>query len=214
LNVIPSRTDTVALAEIRPHPKNPRQGDVGAITDSINHHGFFGRLLIQESTGYIIAGNHRYQAALALGADTIPVEYLDVDDQQAAKILAVDNRLSDLADYDRSALTKLLLEFAEQDTLAGTGYTGDDLDELMLEMESALGDAYEEEQTAGGGDAAGYEFTPSIVYTVVFDTREQKDAFMSFLTWLRTDDANIAGDTIAERLLTFLQDHADPQAFH
>src|SRR6185312_6845095 len=83
---------------------NPRQGDIGALHESIEHNGFYGALIAQKSTGKILAGNHRYQAAVQRGATTLPVIWVDVDSDQARRIVIADNRLNDRADWDRNAL--------------------------------------------------------------------------------------------------------------
>lgn len=66
------------LGELKPHPRNPRQGDVGAIYQSIEANGFYGAIVAQRSTGYILAGNHRYKAAAEAGAKIINMRPLVV----------------------------------------------------------------------------------------------------------------------------------------
>ena len=129
---------TVPVDSLKVHPRNPNQGDVGAILTSIEDNGWFGAVVAQRSTGYILAGNHRFQAAKLDGAEQIPVIWLDVDDRAATKILLADNRLSELASRDQEALATLLTELAHDDDLGGTGYDGDDLDTLLEELGSAL----------------------------------------------------------------------------
>lgn len=68
MKVLPSETTSVPVQSIRPHPQNPRKGDVRSIGRSIEAHGFYGRVIVQKSTGYILAGNHRYIAAVESGA--------------------------------------------------------------------------------------------------------------------------------------------------
>ena len=51
--------ELVAPRALRPHPRNPRRGDVDAIEESIAENGFYGCVVAQRSTGYILAGNHR-----------------------------------------------------------------------------------------------------------------------------------------------------------
>src|SRR5262245_16196031 len=48
---------------LRPHPQNPRTGDVAAIRASLDVNGWYGAIVAQRSTGFILAGNHRYKAA-------------------------------------------------------------------------------------------------------------------------------------------------------
>jgi len=125
----------VKLDKLTPHPRNARQGDVGAIVSSLEAHGQYRALVVQKSTGYILAGNHTYRAMLALGWKDAHVNYLDVDDETALRILLVDNRSSDLATYDDDALASLLRELAGTETaLVGTGFDGDELDALLFRM--------------------------------------------------------------------------------
>jgi len=134
VRIINSETKTEAIDAIRPHPRNPREGDVGAIHQSIENNGFYGAIIAQKSTGHILAGNHRWQAAMQQGAEQIPVTWLDVDDDHALRILLADNRTNDVANYNEDELANILQELAHNTgTLAGTGYDGDDLDDLIQE---------------------------------------------------------------------------------
>ena len=126
------QTDYVALTQLTPHPRNVRQGDVGAISVSLAEHGQYRPIVVQRSTGHIVAGNHTYHAAAALGWKQLAVTYVDVTDEQALRIMLVDNRTNDLASYDDTALSNLLAALAATDqTLTGTGYDEDDLDALI-----------------------------------------------------------------------------------
>lgn len=132
-----------AIGELKPHPSNPRQGDVGAIIQSIEANGWYGTLVAQISTGHVLAGNHRLQAAIHCGLDRVPVHWVDVDDDTAHRILLADNRTTDLATYDEHALADLLVEMGNTGNLDGTGYDGDDLDALLAELERHGPDANE-----------------------------------------------------------------------
>lgn len=138
------------LDQVQPHPQNPRQGDVGAIYESIDYHGFYGTILVQRSTGFILAGNHRYLAAMEHGATDLPALVLDVDEDQAKRILLVDNRTNDLAAYDDSEL-RGILESLRIDTgsLKGSGYDGDDLDDLIALLDHDLMDPGKSGDTQG-----------------------------------------------------------------
>jgi SAM-dependent methyltransferase len=54
----------VPVDSLETHPRNVNQGDIGAIYESIGANGFYGAIVAQKSTGRILAGNHRYQAAV------------------------------------------------------------------------------------------------------------------------------------------------------
>lgn len=124
----------VVLDRLKPHPENPRRGQVGAILASIEAHGFYGCVVAQRSTGHVLAGNHRLLAALEAGMVSLPVFWLDVDDDEARRILLADNRSSDMAGYDDEALAELLgLLEASEAGLTGTLFdTADPADARVL----------------------------------------------------------------------------------
>ena len=136
MKIINASTKVEALDAVQPHPRNPRQGDVGAIHQSIEANGFYGHIVAQRSSGHILAGSHRWIAAKQAGAKRIPVTWVDVDDDHALRILLADNRTNDLASYDDTSLAQLLVEIQEAvGDLAGTGYDADDLDDLLRLLE-------------------------------------------------------------------------------
>jgi len=132
------QVEYVEPTELRTHPDNPRQGDVGAIYTSIKHHGVYTPVIAQRSTGHILVGNHRYRAMLEAGMTEIPVIWRDVDDETGIKIMLADNRASDLASNDESAMLTLLQALPD---LEGSLYDGDDLDNLTQELLGAPGSA-------------------------------------------------------------------------
>lgn len=140
----------ITVSGISEHPKNYNQGDIGAISESMDAHGFFGALIVQRSTGYVIAGNHRLRTAAMKGAETVPGFWLECDDDEAERILAVDNRTARLATFDDAALLDLLVGIATRSgDLKGTGYDGDDLDDLRQMLTPPDLDKL------GGGDGGG-----------------------------------------------------------
>lgn len=128
----PLTVEYVPADAITPHPRNARQGDLGAIGESIRVNGVYRPVIVQRSTGHILAGNHTAQAMRQAGRAEVPVVYLDVDDREALRILLADNRTADLGDYDGGALVDLLRSLPD---LEGTGYDGDDLDDLLKGLE-------------------------------------------------------------------------------
>ena len=122
----------VATGDLSCHPDNPRRGNVDEIRSSIRINGFYGALVVQRSTGHILAGNHRFMAAQAEGLDSVPVIYVDASDDDAKAILVGDNRLSDLAENDPELLVALLQAIQSREQgLTGTGYSDDDLAALL-----------------------------------------------------------------------------------
>ena len=78
--------ELVPIQNLQKHPRNVNQGDTGAIYQSIEANGFYGALVVQKGTGYILAGNHRYDAAVQSGFTEVPVTWLDVDDDRAERL--------------------------------------------------------------------------------------------------------------------------------
>lgn len=189
------QTKIVPIDSVSPHPSNVRQGDVGAIAESLKEFDQYRPIVVQRSTGHILAGNHTWRAAKALNWAEIEATLIDVDDAMAKRILLADNRTHDLGTYDERALAALLREQAEADALAGTGWDGDTVDDLLMK---ALAD---EAKDKGEGVGLG---TPVINYDLIFETEAQKDRWYAFLKYLRLRFPE--GETHAERIDSFLTD--------
>lgn len=135
---------------VRQWPDNPNNGDLEAITESIEVNGVYAPVVAQRSTGFILAGNHRYHAMVGLGATTVPVLWLDVDDAQARRIALVDNRAGQLAWMDNSLLVEHLDELVGTDLgLVGTGYDESWLTDMHSSLSTALGEDFIEDDGFG-----------------------------------------------------------------
>ena len=127
----------VPIESVQPYGDNPREGDVGAICVSLERNGQYRPIVVNKRDGQILAGNHTWKAAKSLGWDGIAATFVDVDDETARRIVLVDNRSNDLAAYDDSVLAALLSSIVDDHgsgALLGTGFDGDDLDELLNEI--------------------------------------------------------------------------------
>lgn len=130
--------EVVDINKLELHPKNPRQGDTGAIVESIKENKWYGTITVQRSTNRILAGNHRVKALQKMGVKKVPVWYVDVDDTKAAQILLADNRANDKASYDQQTLADLLTDLAKKDKLTGSLYDGDDLDRMLEDLDEPM----------------------------------------------------------------------------
>lgn len=127
--------EMVAVDNLKPHPRNARKSDNAAIDRSIESNGFFGAILVQRSTGFILAGAHRWDRAKNAGIAEVPVLYAEVDDKAALRILSADNRVSDSAGYDQEALAKLLCSIqSECGSLEGSGYVPEDYSRIVEQV--------------------------------------------------------------------------------
>lgn len=123
------RMQLVPIGSLKPHPKNPRRGNVEAIKESLKTTGQVLPIVVQKSTMHILGGNHTWKAAVDLGWRSIAVVFLDVDDVKAERILLVLNRTNDLATYDTDALADILAGLDEP--ALGTGYGEDDVAAIL-----------------------------------------------------------------------------------
>lgn len=116
---------------LRPHPRNPRRGNLSKIKSSLLSHGQYKPIVVNRNTGHILAGNHTYQAICELGLHTVEVRWVEVDPDEEMRILLADNATSDDATYDQ-ALLDAIIEELEQSVrgLEGTGFEG-----LALQLE-------------------------------------------------------------------------------
>ncbi len=125
----------VPVDELEYHPRNVREGDVGAIAASLTDHGQYRAIATNRPTSHVLTGNHTLRAARSLGWTHIATTWLDVDDDEALRIVLVDNQLSDIATNDQVALSEVLAELAKSPRgLVGTGFTGDDLDQVLADL--------------------------------------------------------------------------------
>lgn len=118
----------VPAESIAPSEKNPRKGNVEAIRASIRANGPYRPIIVQRSTRMILAGAHTWRAMSAENMDTVPVTFVDVDDETAKRIILADNRTADLGEYDEELLSELLSSLED---LEGSGYEENDLADLL-----------------------------------------------------------------------------------
>lgn len=104
----------IPVDRLIPHPANFNRGDLDIISESVQFNGFFGAVTVRNhptefASWEILAGEHRWRAAVAEGAPEVPCIIVDADDHVlAARILAVDNESAKRSSYDPVKLTDLL----------------------------------------------------------------------------------------------------------
>lgn len=176
------------ITKVKPHPDNPRKGNVEGIATSLERFGQVRPILVQSSTSFIVAGNHTYQAAKLLGWKKIAVARVDLSDIDARAYMIADNRWSDVAENDDAALVHILAALEAEGGLAGTGYEAGDADDLR-ELLSQMPDAAPPADDPPNGDTPSGE-RPGRIRGATVDVTltlaaEQKVAFSEQLTWLR-----------------------------
>jgi len=126
------RIDVDQLSE---HPDNYNNGDVNLIAESLRVNSQYKPIIFDKRTGHVLAGNHTLRAARALGWAQVAAIGIDTDEVTARKILAVDNQSAKKSTYDEALLAELLQSIPD---LEGTGFTDDDLDDLLAATETEL----------------------------------------------------------------------------
>lgn len=147
------------LATLKRWNRNYRQGDVGAIIQSIARFGYNGALRVWQDN-VVIAGNHALMALLQMKASAYQtprgiVEYgdkwlipcVDVSHLNEIEVEAyaiADNRTQERGGNDAEQLAALLAGIAAEDEklLLATGYDGDDVDALLAGL--SVPDSWEE----------------------------------------------------------------------
>lgn len=180
--------DTVELS-----PRNPREGDVGAIVESLRRFGQQKPIVVQDSTGYVVAGNHLLRAAQALGWTEIAVNRVAMSDRDAKAFMIADNRTADLGSYDQDVLGAMLKELAIDEDLAGTGYDAEDVDEMLAHLD----------WKADGG-------SPIVQYVLIFDDEDQQRTWQAWLRQLRKRYPDATEQTHAFRITKFLAELEQP----
>jgi ParB-like chromosome segregation protein Spo0J len=120
--------EVVPIDLLIPWEPNPREGDIGSISESLTVNGQYAPLVVQAGTNRVIAGNHTLRAAQWLGWTEISVTFIDVSDDDATRIMLIDNRSSDVSEYDGEVLKASLLRLSSFD---GTGFSDDDVDDIF-----------------------------------------------------------------------------------
>lgn len=114
------------IDSVRPYPNNPRKTGpaVDAVAESIRRFGFRQPIVV-DSDGVIIAGHVRYEAALKLAIEKVPVHVAtDMTPEQVRAYRIADNKTGELAEWDAALLAGELGEIDPADldwTLLGFG---------------------------------------------------------------------------------------------
>jgi ParB-like chromosome segregation protein Spo0J len=141
----------VPLGAVSPHPRNPKDHDLGAIAASFARFGQQQPIVVQRSTGWIIAGNGRHAAApmvgelrevLGLASDGlwthIAAVFSDLTDEEALAFALADNRTTELGGWHDEKLADVLRELEAKGALLGTGYDSDDVARIIAELAPSI----------------------------------------------------------------------------
>lgn len=151
--------ELVPIGQLSEHPENYNRGDDERLAELLERYGQWRPAVVQRSTGRVLIGNTMLRAARdRLGWAELSVTYRDVDDDEARRILAADNRARDFSSRDDRALLTLLRQIGGDDgDLSGTLWDTDDFDDLRAVIE-------EQDAALPGDDDAPYAGQPGSAY--------------------------------------------------
>lgn len=209
--------ERVQIGDLRTYHRNPRQGDTQLIARSLRVNGQYRALVVNRGThtgrpNEVLAGNHTLLAMRDEEWDTADVSFIDVDDDQAARIVAIDNRASDKATYDDRLLLELLSELPDLD---GTGYDPGDIDDLeALLQESPPPFPPGDDPDGGDGTGGGFDLANTRSLVLAYPG----DRYVWVVDQLAKLIHDGMGDSNADVLVALLQnatgDTAPPDAGH
>jgi hypothetical protein len=138
-----------SLDLVRTEEKNPKDHDIEEIIRSINRFGFVQPLLINETTGKLIAGHGRLEAIKEIQSRGLPIpsgisekkgkwfvptirNVSFEDDQEANAYIIADNRLVELGGWDSDKLDSMLIDLKSsgERSMEGIGFTELDITKL------------------------------------------------------------------------------------
>lgn len=148
------RLEWMALDEIHEHPRNPKGHNLDAIEESVSRFGMVAPLILNDATGFLLAGHGRLATLRGLrekGAEAPPgvqvardgtwrvqvVRGIALDEAEADRYLIADNRTTELGGWVTEELVPFLEDLDQDGGLGGTGFDGDALDDLRKQLEKA-----------------------------------------------------------------------------
>ena len=131
------KIEEVRIDEISNHERNPKQHpdkQIRLLEESIKRFGWTNPVILS-ADNVILAGHARVKAAIAAGNDTVPCIRTKLSGKEADAYLLADNRLSDIAPYDRDILAELLADIPS-DLQELTGFEVNAIDSYLDSNES------------------------------------------------------------------------------
>jgi hypothetical protein len=181
------------LEDVHPYAQNAKLHDdvqVAKIMESIVQYGFCEPISVDKD-GVIIKGHGRLLAMQNLKRKEIPCYVRDdLTPQEVQGLRIADNRVAE-SGMDHDMLKMEFQQINVQEIF--TGYTPVEI-QLIVDPPNL-----KPEESSGTGE-------PVISFTIVFDDQKQQDDWFGFIRHLK---ANEAEGTLAAKIMTFLQDHAD-----
>lgn len=121
------KSKTFAVADLKPHPKNPKKHAEESISESIGKFGYGSPIVVDEN-GVILAGHGRLKALKAQGYEKVDCQVWEgLNEKQKEQVLLIDNKLTEKGAWDLD----LLVENFDREVLEESYFEPDELDALF-----------------------------------------------------------------------------------
>jgi len=103
--------EVVAVDQLLANPYNARlhpRNQQSALAGSIDEVGYIRSVTVNQRTGHVVDGHARVTMLLRSGVESIPVEYVDLTDDEEAKALLLLDPISAMAETDKGKMLDLL----------------------------------------------------------------------------------------------------------
>lgn len=166
-NMLAQMVDLMDLVGLE---RNPKEHDLGEIGSSMERFGFISRVIVNERTGHIIGGHGRVDTLRSLklrggrrprnvemgegGEWLVPVDFIDIGEEQEEAAAIALNRIEERGGWDDVLLLDILKDLAEKgvEELEGTGFDGDDVDDMLRDANRMLAEEEREEEVVEVGE--------------------------------------------------------------
>ena len=123
----------VSINAIHPWAENPRKVTkkrIDRIARSIAEFGWGAPIVVRRENGEIVAGEGRWRAGKKRKEKLVPVRYVDLTEEQAHKLALIDNRATELTEWENDLLREQLVGLGD-DEREFLGWTGEDLAAML-----------------------------------------------------------------------------------
>jgi ParB-like chromosome segregation protein Spo0J len=200
------KTVSVKIADLSQDPANARKHDEKNIDSIIASLRRFGQQkpIVIDASKVVRAGSGTLEAAKRIGWETIECVETNLKGSDAIAYAIADNRTAELAEWDSDILAAQLSGLLTDDEalLKSSGFTVDELDELLIKSMANLEDDPEDD---GSGNDAQDSDTLSIILLL---TTQQEISFKKAIAKARKS-ANL--ETTAEAVLHIMEEWGNAQ---
>jgi ParB-like chromosome segregation protein Spo0J len=155
-------TKTIPIGNIKPYWRNPRDNKeaVKKVAESISRYGY-NNLIAVDKNNVIITGHTRHKALKQLNYSEVEVAVLDLDEQKAKEYRIIDNKSSEIAEWNDDLIPELReiveIDFVDEffdedlsfllDESTGSESFTDITEDVVKKKEKELNNKYSDNET-------------------------------------------------------------------